>query len=382
MKKNEAAILAIGTELTDGQTLNRNAQWISERLTELKFKVKAHETVPDDRRMIRESLERLSAQRGLIFVTGGLGPTSDDFTREVVSEWADKRLTWNESAWEKIVDRLNRLGVVIAESNRQQCYFPDGAKPLSNSEGTAAGFSLRLAHCDAYVLPGPPRELEAIWDAHIQPELERRSQTGTGRRLFLFKCIGKSESALGEIVEAALQGGGFDIGYRAHLPYVEVKVWCEESEVEEKSAWLSRLEAKLQPWLVAKDDEDLANLFLSRLSKSGAKILDLATEGYLAQRLGSTSSLVPIEVTSRLPAVRERPDAVLDAELKDASGDLFVVAGPSSDGNWCLGMHLSGKVFRETLKMPFNPALLKDRSRRLIGELVLYRWRLLLERNR
>src|ERR1035437_9389966 len=108
-----ATVLAVGTELTDGQTLNRNSQWISQRLTDLKFRVMIHETVPDDRALILEALARLSSKAGLLFITGGLGPTTDDFTREVISQWAGRELIWNESAWQEIVDRFTRLGIPI-----------------------------------------------------------------------------------------------------------------------------------------------------------------------------------------------------------------------------------------------------------------------------
>src|SRR6478735_2622376 len=82
-----ASILAIGTELTTGQISNTNASWLSARLVDLGYDVVLHETVADDRRMITDALNRCSALSRFLFVMGGLGPTTDDFTRDVIAQW-------------------------------------------------------------------------------------------------------------------------------------------------------------------------------------------------------------------------------------------------------------------------------------------------------
>src|SRR4051812_12548700 len=115
----KASILAVGTELTSGQITNRNAAWISEKLVDLGIHVVLHETVADDRPMIRGALDRCAQVSQLIFVTGGLGPTTDDFTREVIADWLGQKLEFHEDAWQKILTRLGVYGIPIAESNRQ-----------------------------------------------------------------------------------------------------------------------------------------------------------------------------------------------------------------------------------------------------------------------
>src|SRR2546423_11411812 len=124
---NRASVLAIGTELTTGQITNRNAPWISERLVQLGVEVVLHETVADDRSAIEAALNRCSQVSRLIFVTGGLGPTTDDFTRECIAQWAGRKLHFYEESWKKIVTRLSRLGIPVAEANRQQCFLPHGS---------------------------------------------------------------------------------------------------------------------------------------------------------------------------------------------------------------------------------------------------------------
>ncbi|MCM2324110.1 MAG: competence/damage-inducible protein A, partial [Oligoflexia bacterium] len=138
-----ASVLAVGTELTAGETLNRNAAWISEKLTRLGVEVVLHETVRDSRPEILAALEHCGRSSELLFVTGGLGPTTDDFTREVIAEWIGKPLQFHEPSWTGIQERLRQLAVPVAPSNRQQCFFPEGARVLPNSQGTANGFLLQ-----------------------------------------------------------------------------------------------------------------------------------------------------------------------------------------------------------------------------------------------
>src|SRR4051794_7715109 len=117
--RGKASILAVGTELTTGQVTNRNAAWISEQLVHLGVEVVLHETVPDDRHGIRRALDHCAGLSQFIFVTGGLGPTTDDFTREIIAEWLGQPLQFHEEIWKQVSTRLTDLGVPVAESNRQ-----------------------------------------------------------------------------------------------------------------------------------------------------------------------------------------------------------------------------------------------------------------------
>ena len=165
----KAFLLAIGTELTEGQITNRNAVYLSEQLARLGIEVVRHETVADDRGEILGALVRAESAAELIFVTGGLGPTSDDFTRELAAEWLGETLEYREESWKKIVHRLESRGIIVAESNRQQCFFPRGAEVLPNAEGTADGFRVERGKVQAWFLPGPPREIAALWSSAIEP---------------------------------------------------------------------------------------------------------------------------------------------------------------------------------------------------------------------
>lgn len=285
-RRPSSFILAVGTELTSGQTLNRNAAWISRQLQGLGIETREHRTVSDDRGVILQALHDGAESTDLVFVTGGLGPTSDDFTREVIAEFVQAPLEYDPHSWDAIVERLSRRGVPVSESNKQQCFFPKGARILRNSEGTANGFHARTPRVEVFALPGPPREIEAIWKAEIEADLARRFPDPDPVDLRLWQTLGKSEAAIGEITEGALQGSGLQTGYRVHLPYVEVKVWVPRSRAESSRLSLEALDRALEPWTVAKDNEDVAELFLRALERLPGEVVvhDALTPGLIADR--------------------------------------------------------------------------------------------------
>src|SRR5205823_5180725 len=142
----KAEILSIGSELTSGQNLDTNAQWLSRRLAEVGIPVGFHTTVADD---FADNLAafRIAAERAeLVLATGGLGPTQDDLTREVLARAAGVELVFHEESFERIREMFARRGRVMTERNRVQALFPAGAEPLPNDRGTAPGVWMRLGN--------------------------------------------------------------------------------------------------------------------------------------------------------------------------------------------------------------------------------------------
>jgi nicotinamide-nucleotide amidase len=379
-----ARILAIGTELIQGQITNRNAVWISERLTNLGIEVKAHVTVPDDRELIRAALDDAAAASEILFVTGGLGPTTDDFTRDVLAAWIGSELHFREASWTKIVSRLTERGIEVAPSNRIQCFYPDGAIVLENLEGTADGFRFRRtvgAHAtDVIVLPGPPREGQYLWDRFINPWLAETFPAAAPEDLETWSCIGKSESSLGEIVEAAVAGFGVTTGYRASVPYVEVKIWIpKELARERRLALLARLNQELAPYSVARNGEDLAGRLLATLERTtgnqGLTFIDLGSAGRLTERLiGALRSesgrglRARTEMLSRLPAA--------------GSPEAGPAGLPETLREWIFALYPDGEVavvgplgrLIQTLPNPYPSPALADRLGGFRGEMALKVW--------
>jgi nicotinamide-nucleotide amidase len=293
IKANKVSLLTIGTEVCSGEILNSNAQWLAAELGDLHFDVVRHVTVPDDALLMESSMDFCSKDCAIIIITGGLGPTRDDFTREIVSKWTARPLVFDEASWRHVSDRLTLINVPVAEANKQQCYFPKGAQVITNSAGTANAFALNVeANASPLIvcLPGPPAEIRAVWEDSLANLLRARAPKAAGTRLWYWHCIGLSESRLGEVVEEALQGSGYQTGYRPHIPYVDVKVWTPLGVNRSEDPYLSKLDRAIDRWTVTRDNEDVASTLIKLLVSRYQKCLlvDEITQGLLAARMGES----------------------------------------------------------------------------------------------
>lgn len=246
------AIIGIGTELTMGQILNSNAQWISKKVYDLGIPTSCHLTVPDDRALITQALDFCQSKADILFITGGLGPTSDDFTREVIAQWCQLELQFDSTSWEHIQHRLQARGVTVRESQKQQCYYPRGAKILTNKMGTAHGFAVDAKNLRIFVLPGPPKEIESIWQDHIGDDLKELFKNLDPWVTVAWDTQGAGESEVAYRFESATQGCPYSVAYRVHLPYVEVKLTYLLSQAPAAQPWIDKIELALQGLIKAK----------------------------------------------------------------------------------------------------------------------------------
>jgi nicotinamide-nucleotide amidase len=286
----KAATLAIGTEITDGQITDRNSTWISDRCTAAGLDVVEHRAVPDDRSMIAQALRELSEKSDYLFVTGGLGPTSDDMTRDLVADVFQSPLEYDEASWQKIEKRFAARGALAKPIQQQQCFFPKGSTLLENPAGTANAFSLSVVWNKrplfVVVLPGPPAEIAAIWDLRLAQRLESVVPMEAREDLVVWQTLGLGEGDIAEKVEAAVAGSGLRIGYRVHLPFVEVKLWARSADANKAKPFIDRINDSLATWTVGRGKSDSADcLIRSSFGGRDIVILDLITGGYLQSRL-------------------------------------------------------------------------------------------------
>ena len=230
-----AAILCIGTELTRGELVNTNATWIANRLTAIGFEVANIETIADDPRVIVDTLLGLAARHRVVVVSGGLGPTTDDLTTACAAESAGVALERHEPSLEAIRKRFANIGREMTPSNAKQADFPAGAEILPNPIGTAAGFSLQLGGCRLFFTPGVPSEMQRMFDDQIEPRIAKLAPSNTAQNHL--KTFGQTESRIGEMLSGVEQSfPGVTIGYRAHFPEIEVKVFAKhKSRAEAQS---------------------------------------------------------------------------------------------------------------------------------------------------
>jgi nicotinamide-nucleotide amidase len=209
-----------------GELVNTNSSWLAERLTERGYIVSEHVSVGDDSKHIRETLLRLAREHEIIVCTGGLGPTTDDVTTQAVADLQGVRLVEDERSLAHITELMRSRGREMAESNKKQAWFPEGATVLDNSHGTAPGFATKIAVSDVYFLPGVPHEMKAMFAGTVAPRLEPR----THQLQIKLNTFGLFESEVNDRLRDIEDRFDVKLGYRAHFPTIEVKVLVSGSD--------------------------------------------------------------------------------------------------------------------------------------------------------
>jgi nicotinamide-nucleotide amidase len=191
----DAEIIAVGSELLTPYRQDTNSLFLTEKLNSFGIEVRFKTVVGDDRGRLAEVFRAALARSQLVVLTGGLGPTEDDINREVVAEVLGRPLREVEAIRRSIEERFVRLGRTMSPNNLRQALVPEGADWLENHNGTAPGLWIEQDGRIAILLPGPPRELETVFNTACLPRLERIA-TGQRLRSRVYKVVGLPESEL------------------------------------------------------------------------------------------------------------------------------------------------------------------------------------------
>ena len=196
----QAIILSIGDELVLGQTVDTNAAWLSERLTQLGIATGYHQTLADDRAAIADAIRAAARQAELVIVTGGIGPTDDDLTRHALADAMNAPLVADAQSVEAIEKFFADRGRAMPQRNVIQAMHPKGSTMIPNTHGTAPGIRANLDQATICITPGVPGEMKAMYEAAIEPEL---LASGTRRDVILTAAIhtfGAGESDVAQML--------------------------------------------------------------------------------------------------------------------------------------------------------------------------------------
>lgn len=214
-------ILSQGDEIITGDIIDTNAAWLSEQMTRLGFEVTRRHTVGDRLQDLADILCEISGRADICLCTGGLGPTCDDLTAEAASLAFKRPLQLDDVALTQIRNWFSRNQRPMPEINARQALLPAGSIRMDNHWGTAPGFILTAGKCRLYFMPGVPREMKALFQASIEPQLRL---TTLPQQRMVIHTIGIGESALQERLNDIALPGGVLLGFRAGGAENQVKL--------------------------------------------------------------------------------------------------------------------------------------------------------------
>ena len=195
----DAEIIAIGSELLTPQKVDTNSLYLTDQLNSLGVEVVRKTVVGDDRARLTDTILGAIARSQIIVLTGGLGPTEDDLTRDAVASALGRSLVFRQDICDLIEERFRRFQRKMVEINRRQAYIVDGAEVLPNDRGTAPGQWIAQDSTMLMLLPGPPNELKTMFEKHCLPRLEKVLPPQVIRSLML-RVVGMPESDLDQLI--------------------------------------------------------------------------------------------------------------------------------------------------------------------------------------
>jgi nicotinamide-nucleotide amidase len=320
-------VINTGTELLLGDVLNSHLSFIAREILPLGLRIDRQLAVPDGP-AIRSALAESSEHADIIFVTGGLGPTTDDVTREITAEFLELELHHDPAVMAAITSRAARRGFRLTDRTSRQAEVPRGATVLPNENGSAPGLYLaanvappqRSPHL--FLLPGPPRELQPMFRSSVMPILREivPPESATDRRTYRIAGMGESlvEEAIGERL---LEITGIELGYCARPGEVDLRIIGEHSALDRAEAIIS---AGLGASIFSSDGSSLEEVVVKLLTnrKQTLAVAESCTGGFLAHRITNVPGASAVFLAGYVTYANEAKEKMLgvDPRLISAHG--------------------------------------------------------------
>ena len=316
-----AEILCVGTELLLGEVVNTNAAFIAGRLAELGISVYHQSVVGDNPGRLREELTAALSRSDLVIMTGGLGPTYDDLTKETAAELFERSLVTDERALAEIRDFFARTGRKMADSNAKQALLPEGCIPLYNKWGTAPGMIIEgdgeLPHKCAILLPGPPREMRNMFDFYVTEYLADRTECRiVSRNIHL---IGIGESAAEELLRPLIdESNNPTLAHYAKDGEVRFRITAAAKTAEEAASMCDALvarvlESEVAPFVYGVDVGSIEVAVVSALLESGETLatVESCTGGLIAKRITDLAGVSAVYLGGAVTYANEAKEKIV-----------------------------------------------------------------------
>ena len=283
-------LITTGSELLLGFAVNSHCSYIGRQLAGVGLRLDLQTTVGDDRAGIRTAVAAALGRSEVVIITGGLGPTSDDFTRDVVAELLGRKLVRDDAIAAAIAERFRKRAICMPESVNVQAMVPVGAQVLPNENGTAPGLAIEHEGKLVLLLPGPPRELRPMFEQYVLPVLKQHFGQEPAFACRVLKVVGLAESLVEEKVAPVLADlKHVNLGYCATMGQVEVRVIsCLESTADEAE---KRIRSVLGEHIFGAGDDRLEEVVVKMLvaARKTIAVAESCTGGLIANRLTNVS---------------------------------------------------------------------------------------------
>ena len=373
------ALLCVGTEILLGDTINTNLASLGQTLYNNGFILSTEKTVPDDKKFIQDAVDELLHSNDVIITCGGIGPTEDDFTKEVISEMFNLKLVVDEDHLSWMKSRWESRGMTMPATNVKQAEIPAGATKLNNTNGTSPGIYIEYKSKHVFILPGPPREFIPLVKDELVPFLnENFTKVEKEYEFILF--FNEAESALAEKINK-FKPEGLDIAYLASKGIIKLRIDKNSVSDDEFKEFKNKIKETLSDNVLSYENISASKVLLKELKAKNYTIslVESITGGTLSKELvshpGASETLIASNVLYSMDAKKEllntEPNedwALLSEELALASMKkynstvgLAVLgeAGPVPSSNYKIGeifisICINGEISNFTHKIRGN----------------------------
>jgi nicotinamide-nucleotide amidase len=291
-----AEIVTVGTELLLGQIVDTNAAWMAQRLASLGVNLFYKTVVGDNPDRMLEIISRAIERSDLVITSGGIGPTQDDLTREIVAKATGRELVLDPELLAQIEERFRRRGFIMTENNNRQAYIPEGAIPVKNPNGTAPSFIVEDPRAVVISLPGVPFEMKWLFDNEVVPYLRPKFNLSEAIYSRVVKVADLGESAVDDrIGYLIVSSQNPTVGVLAHPGQVDVRITVKAANREEADQMIAPLEQEVRGLLgehvFAVDNQTMQDVVGGLLRSRGLTVASYEgiTGGLLAQQLQEAS---------------------------------------------------------------------------------------------